>query len=164
MNIILKNNYLYISEFKLKCAIGKGGTNSNKIEGDETTPKGRFYLDKLLYRKDRVKKIEFCNDSKIIRSNYGWCDDIKSNYYNKLVKINNKTNFKYEKLFRNDSKYNYIIPIKYNYLKPKKNKGSAIFIHLTKDYKPTKGCIALSEKDFLIFCKLVNKRTKIIIN
>ena len=39
--------------------------------------------------------------------------------------------------------------------------GSAIFIHLTKNYKPTAGCIALSKKDFLVLIKLINKNTKI---
>ena len=46
----------------------------------------------------------------------------------------------------------------------KKNKGSAIFIHLTKNYKPTAGCIALKKKDFLIFAKIIRKNSKIIIN
>jgi L,D-peptidoglycan transpeptidase YkuD (ErfK/YbiS/YcfS/YnhG family) len=68
---------------------------------------------------------------------------------------------RYEKLFRNDYKYNYLIPIKYNWVNPKKNKGSAIFIHLTKNYNPTAGCIALSLKDFLILVKLIKKNTKI---
>ena len=45
----------------------------------------------------------------------------------------------------------YIIPIKYNYNKPIKNKGSAIFLHLTKNYKSTAGCIALKKKDFIDF-------------
>jgi len=57
-----------------------------------------------------------------------------------------------------------MIPIKYNYLRPIKFKGSCIFIHLTKDYKPTAGCIALKKKDFLIMLKLINKKTKIQIN
>ena len=69
----------------------------------------------------------------------------------------------YEKIYRKDFKYNYFILIKYNYFKPKKNKGSAIFIHLTKNYKPTAGCIALSKKDFLIFAKIVKKNTSIAI-
>ena len=68
---------------------------------------------------------------------------------------------KYEKLFRNDYKYDYLIPIKYNWRNPKKNRGSAIFIHLTKNYKPTSGCIALSQKDFLILVKLIKKNTNI---
>ena len=48
--------------------------------------------------------------------------------------------------------------------KTKKNKGSAIFIHLTKNYNPTAGCIAISKKDFLILIKLINKNTKISIS
>ena len=49
----------------------------------------------------------------------------------------------------------------YNYNKTKQGKGSAIFIHLTKNYKPTAGCIALSKKDFIILAKIVDKNTKI---
>ena len=40
-------------------------------------------------------------------------------------------------------------------------KGSAIFIHLTNNYKPTAGCIALKKKDFEIMLKLINQKTKI---
>ena len=89
----------------------------------------------------------------------GWCNDINNKLYNKEIKIKKKV--KYEKLFRNDYKYNYFILIKYNWQKPEKNRGSAIFIHLTKKYKPTAGCIALSLKDFLILAKLIKKNTKI---
>ena len=90
----------------------------------------------------------------------GWCNDIKNkNYYNKFININK--NLKHEKLFRNDYKYNLIVPIKYNYKKKVIGKGSCIFLHLTKNYKPTAGCIALKEKDFLILLKLINKKTKI---
>jgi len=32
MNIIVKNNYLYIDEFRLKCAVGTNGVKKNKIE------------------------------------------------------------------------------------------------------------------------------------
>jgi L,D-peptidoglycan transpeptidase YkuD (ErfK/YbiS/YcfS/YnhG family) len=54
-----------------------------------------------------------------------------------------------------------LIPIKYNFKKPITGKGSCIFIHLTKDYKPTTGCVALKKKDFLIMLKLIKKRSKI---
>ena len=90
----------------------------------------------------------------------GWCNDVSNkNKYNKLIKINNK--IRHEKLFRKDYKYDLLIPIKYNYNKPILGKGSCIFIHLTKNYKPTEGCIALKKKDFLIMLKLINKKTKI---
>ena len=54
-----------------------------------------------------------------------------------------------------------MLPIKYNWNKTKLGSGSAIFIHLTKNYKPTAGCIGLSEKDFLILIKLITINTKI---
>jgi len=54
-----------------------------------------------------------------------------------------------------------LVPIKYNFNRPVPNYGSCIFIHLTKDYKPTAGCIALNEKDFLIMLKIIKKNTKI---
>ena len=90
----------------------------------------------------------------------GWCNDV--NYpkkYNKQIKINKKIT--HEKLNRKDSKYDLLIPIKYNFKKPKIDKGSAIFIHLTNNYRPTAGCIALKKNDLLILLKLINKNTKI---
>ena len=92
----------------------------------------------------------------------GWCDDVKSKSYNKLILTN--TNYSHEKLFRKDNKYDLLIPIKYNFKNPVPGKGSCIFLHLTKNYKPTQGCIALIKKDFLIMLKLIKKNTKIIIN
>ena len=82
-------------------------------------------------------------------------------YLRDIFPSNIISKFRYEKLYRNDYKYDYFIPIKYNWKKPKSPKGSAIFIHLTKNYQPTNGCIALSTKDFLILAKLINKNTKI---
>ena len=94
----------------------------------------------------------------------GWCDDPNSKSYNKLIKIKKNLKISHEKLYRKDHKYDFFILIKYNYKNPIKLKGSAIFLHLTKNYLPTKGCVALSEKDFLILAKLINKNTKIKIN
>ena len=89
----------------------------------------------------------------------GWCDDPKNKKYNKLVYI--KKNIKCEKLFRKDNKYYFFIPISYNTKKIIPGKGSAIFIHLTKNYKSTAGCIAIKKNDFLILLKLLEKKTKI---
>ena len=90
----------------------------------------------------------------------GWCDDpLNRNKYNKLIDVRKK--IKCEKLFRKDNKYDLIIPIKYNFLKPISFKGSCIFIHLTKNYNSTAGCIAIKKKDFMIMLKLINKKTKV---
>ena len=89
-----------------------------------------------------------------------WCDDVRfPKKYNRLLKI--KKGIKHEKLKRKDCKYDFLIPIKYNFKKPIVGHGSCIFIHLTKDYKPTAGCIALKEKDFLIMLKLIKRNSKI---
>ena len=90
----------------------------------------------------------------------GWCNDVRfPKKYNKLITVEKK--IKHEKLKRKDHKYDFLIPIKYNFKKPIAGRGSCIFIHLTKDYKPTAGCIALKEKDFLIMIKLIKKNSKI---
>ncbi len=69
-----------------------------------------------------------------------------------------------EKLFRKDHMYDYLIVINYNTTKIIPDKGSAIFIHLTKNYNPTAGCIALKKQDFIILLKLINNKTKIVIS
>lgn len=162
MIIYLKNKQtLKVDDFYFKCSIGKNGISKKKIEGDKKTPKGVFSIENLYFREDKIKNPE-TNLKKIkIKKNMGWCDDIKSNKYNKLIFTNK--NVRFEKLFRNDTKYDMLIPIKYNFKKPIKRLGSCIFIHLTKDYNSTAGCIALSKNDFLIMLKLIDKNTKIAI-
>ena len=161
MSIIVKNkDTLIYDNFMFRCCVGKNGFTNNKMEGDKKTPKGVFKIEYLYFRKDRKDKPQTLLKSVQIKKNMGWCDDINSRkYYNKLIKI--PQNLKHERLFRNDYLYDFFIPIKYNWNNIKLGKGSAIFIHLTKNYKPTAGCIAISKKDFLILIKLINKNTKI---
>ena len=163
-SLILKNKYtLKFDEFYFKCSIGKMGLTLKKTEGDKKTPKGIFKLGGLFYRKDRVKKPYTDLKCNPITKNMGWCNNVcDTKNYNKLINI--KKVSKYEKLFRNDYKYDYFIPIKYNWKKPKSPKGSAIFIHLTKNYQATAGCIALKKNDLLTLLKVIDKKTKIIIN
>ena len=161
MTIFVKNKHtLQIDEFKFKCCIGKKGSTSNKKEGDKKTPKGTFKIENLYFRKDRKEKPLTLIKCIEIKKNMGWCNDIRfPNKYNKLFKI--QKSIKHEKLKRKDCKYDFFIPIKYNFKKPITGKGSCIFIHLTTDYRPTAGCVALKEKDFLIMLKLINKNSKI---
>ena len=164
MLISLKNKHtLQIDDFYFKCCIGKNGTSKKKIEGDLKTPVGTFSLEHLYYRKDRINKPETKLKCIPIQKYMGWCNDIDNpKKYNRLITINNKVS--HEKLFRKDHKYDLLIPIKYNFKKKIVGKGSCIFLHLTRNYAPTAGCIALSEKDFLILLKLINKNSKIKIN
>ena len=155
---VLNKNTLIIDDFRLNCCIGKKGLNSNKKEGDHSTPKGFFNLKKLYFRKDRVG-IPTCKlNKKVITKNMAWSDDLNHKKYNEEIKTRHK-NLK-EHLYRKDHKYDYIISISHNEKKIP-GKGSAIFIHLTDNYKPTAGCVALKKKDFEILLKLIDKKTKI---
>jgi len=159
MLIKLKNkDTLIVDEFKFKCAIGKNGLKKNKIEGDKSTPKGIFGLGKLYYRSDRVTKPETNLNTKKITKNMGWCDIPSNKYYNQ--EVSSLKNINEENFFRKDNKYDYLIVVNYNKNKIK-NRGSAIFIHLTRDYKATNGCIAVNKNDFIILAKLINKKTHI---
>ena len=161
MTILVKNKHtLQVDDFRFRCCIGKKGSTTNKKEGDKKTPKGTFEIENLYFRKDRREKPLTLLKCIEIKRDMGWCNDTRfKRKYNKLFKIKNK--IKHEKLKRNDYKYDFLIPIKYNFKKPITGKGSCIFVHLTRDYKPTAGCIALKEKDFLILVKLIKRNSKI---
>ena len=159
MIIHVKNkNTLIIGDFKLICCVGKNGLTSSKREGDFSTPKGLFKLKKLYFRKDRLGVPRSAINKKNITHNLGWCDDPNHKKYNEEIQIfsrGSKENF-----FRKDHKYDYLITIDHN-KKRIPYKGSAIFIHLTNNYKPTSGCIALKKKDFDILLNLIDKKTRI---
>jgi L,D-peptidoglycan transpeptidase YkuD (ErfK/YbiS/YcfS/YnhG family) len=93
----------------------------------------------------------------------GWCDDPKSHLYNRQIKLPNK--YSHEKLYRNDNLYDLVAVLDYNTNPIIKNKGSAIFIHISKNsYKKTAGCIALKKEDLIKIISLIKKGTKIQIN
>lgn len=161
MIICLKNKHtLKIDDFYFKCCFGENGKSKKKREGDKKTPKGVFKFKKVLYRKDRISGLETKLKLIPIKQNMGWCDDINSKFYNKLIRFpSNKSS---ERLFRKDNIYNIIIVIDFNMSPIIKGKGSAIFIHLaTKNYKPTQGCIALNIKDIRLLLKKYQKKIKL---
>ena len=163
MDIKIKNHLLLYKNYKLKCSIGKSGIVNKKKEGDLATPKGLFKLGLLYYRKDRNKYFKTKLKKKIIKKNMGWCDDVKSKKYNKEIIFPFK--YKAEKLYKKSKIYDLFINIKYNYRPTIKGRGSAIFFHLADaKYKPTKGCIAISKKNFLKILPFIKRETKILIS
>jgi len=162
MNIIIKKHFLLYKGYKLKCSIGKSGLIRSKKEGDLATPKGLFKLGLLYYRKDRIKLIKCSIKKRVIKKNMGWCDDSRSKKYNKEISFPFK--YRAEKLYRKDNTYDIFINIKYNHFPIVKDKGSAIFLHLSdKKYKTTRGCIGIQKKDFLRIISLIDSKTKILI-
>ena len=89
----------------------------------------------------------------------GWCNNPNDSKYNKEFDLNSKK--KGEKLFRKDHIYDVFIPINYNTNPTIPHRGSVIFLHLTQNYKPTAGCIAISIKDFLALAKCIKSSDKI---
>jgi L,D-peptidoglycan transpeptidase YkuD (ErfK/YbiS/YcfS/YnhG family) len=163
MIIVKKSGYLKYKNFKYRCALGKAGVNKKIKEGDGITPKGVFKITKIYYRADKIKIIK-TNIKKIkITKNMGWCDDPVSRFYNQQIKLPSK--FSHEKLYRNDDLYDLIAVMNYNTNPIIKNKGSAIFMHISKkSYKKTEGCIALKKKDLINILTKIKKNTKIKIN
>ena len=145
-----------------ECQIGAGGlkNSTKKVEGDKSTPIGNWYLEKIYYRSDKIIRPKFKkkNILKIdqITKKCGWCDDIRSNVYNKYIKIDNlrSKNINHEKLWREDEAYDLMIVISHNVKPTIKNKGSAIFIHCSfSDNRSTAGCIAVKKKDLVFLLK-----------
>ena len=159
MHILINKNYLTYNKLKLKCVVGKKGIGNKRKEGDLITPKGEFKIKYILYRKDRVK-ISTRLKKKIIKKNMGWCDDPRSNFYNKLVRL--PFAYKHEKLFKKENIYDIILVLNYNMKPIKKNKGSAIFIHVAKkSFKRTEGCVAIKKLNLIKLIKEINPNTKV---
>tara|TARA_B100000989_G_scaffold293367_1_gene270665 strand:+ start:557 stop:1048 length:492 start_codon:yes stop_codon:yes gene_type:complete len=160
MIIKLKNkDTLICDDFEFKCSIGKNGLKRNKYEGDKCTPTGTFSLGPVYYRDDRIAKPDTELKTIKIDKLMGWCDDPSNSNYNRKIKLNKKN--KGEKFYRMDNIYDIVLVVNYNTKKIIKNRGSAIFIHLTNNYKPTEGCIALSLNDIQILLKIIKKKSKI---
>ena len=158
MDIILKKKFIYLKDYKAKCAIGKRGITSKKIEGDKCTPRGRFRLKYVFFRKDRIKKIRSRLKIIPLKKNFGWCDDVNSKLYNKFVKLPYK--YKAEKLYLKEKIYDIIVIIDYNLKQIKKKRGSAIFLNVAKkNYSPTLGCVSVSKNDLIYLLSVINKNT-----
>ena len=155
MHVLIKKNHLVLKDYKIKCAVGKRGISKKKREGDLITPKGIFKIKKVYYRKDRVKNLITKIKKIAIKKDMGWCDDPKSQKYNKSVKFPFK--YKSEKLFRSDNIYDLVIITNWNWPYAVKGRGSAIFIHSwRKEGKPTEGCVALSKYNLIKVAKFID--------
>ena len=158
MHITIKNKFLFFKDYKIKCAVGKRGIGEKKQEGDLITPKGNYKIKCIFFRPDKVKNLSTKLKKRTINKKMGWCDDPKSKDYNKLVRLPFK--FNYEKLYRSDSIYDIFFVLDFNTNPIKKNKGSAIFIHIAKkNFSSTKGCVAIKKSYIKMLAKKISKNT-----
>jgi L,D-peptidoglycan transpeptidase YkuD (ErfK/YbiS/YcfS/YnhG family) len=160
VHILINKKYLIHKNYKVKCAIGKRGIGIKKKEGDLKTPKGKYKIKFILYRKDRIKKIQTKIKRLFLKRNMGWCNDPNSKQYNKLIKL--PSNYNFEKLYKKENVYDIILVLDYNMKPIIKNKGSAIFIHVAKkNYRKTEGCVALKKVHLLKIMKELKKNTQV---
>lgn len=90
----------------------------------------------------------------------GWCNDINTKKYNQLIYL--PSIYNHEKLFKKENVYDLILVLNYNMNPVKKNKGSAIFIHIAKrNYKNTEGCVAIKKKELLRIIRDIKINTKV---
>jgi len=137
---------------KVRCAVGLGGINHKKTEGDAITPIGRFPLRSVMVRADRVSSVPTALPVTVITKTDGWCDDPSAADYNKRIALPHPAN--HEVLWRADAVYDVIVEVGYNDDPVKAGAGSAIFIHVARpDYAPTQGCVALALDDLLDLLK-----------
>ncbi|MGH6893621.1 MAG: L,D-transpeptidase family protein [Dongiaceae bacterium] len=137
-----------LGELGFPCALGRAGLIADKREGDYGTPIGRFAFRRLLYRADRIARIETRLPALHLDPADGWCDDPVDEAYNRPVRLPYKGH--YEKMSREDQLYDLVLIIGHNDAPVVPYAGSAIFVHLAReDWRPTEGCVAFRREDLL---------------
>jgi len=140
-----RENKWIVKQQPIAAGIGKNGfaLPNQKIEGDGKSPTGIFKLGKLFsYEKQTHTLLE----NKQTTEDDKWIDDVDSPDYNKHIV--GPTNAKsYENLLLNTDVYKYCMVIEYNTNPVVKEKGSAIFFHLSKKENSfTAGCVSIKEE------------------
>jgi L,D-peptidoglycan transpeptidase YkuD (ErfK/YbiS/YcfS/YnhG family) len=129
-----------------RVALGRSGIRALKREGDGATPLGRFPIRLVLYRADRAARPRGPFPVHAISAADGWCEDPADRNYNRLVKLSPVSAA--DCLKRDDHLYDLVLVLGHNDKPRVKGKGSAIFVHLTREgLAPTAGCIAMSRRD-----------------
>lgn len=158
--IIVRKNVLTFNDTSYACAIGKNGTTNAKREGDGCTPLGKYSLGKVYFRADKVILPHLKLPKIIIDKKIGWCDDIRSDDYNKVISF--PFEYSAERFYKNDDIYDIVCVIEYNSNPIIKGMGSAIFMHIARDdYSGTQGCIALRKEHLITILSQANLQTQI---
>jgi L,D-peptidoglycan transpeptidase YkuD (ErfK/YbiS/YcfS/YnhG family) len=143
-----------------RCALGAGGVREDKVEGDGATPAGEFPLRHIYYRNDRLVLPKVALPARPIGRHDGWCDDPRSDAYNRLVRVPN--DWSHEKMWRDDGLYDLVVVVGYNDDPPEGEWGSAIFLHIARaDMASTRGCVAFARADLLELAALITKETRL---
>lgn len=161
---VYSDNRLVFNNKAYRVALGRGGIQATKAEGDGATPTGTFPLRQGFYRADRVEKPLSDILFLAIQPDDGWCDDPAiENNYNRLIKHPFPGSAEY--LWRDDHRYDLILVPGHNDSPPIPGLGSAIFIHIAReDYGATEGCIALCQTDLSEIISIITLDSRLIVH
>jgi L,D-peptidoglycan transpeptidase YkuD (ErfK/YbiS/YcfS/YnhG family) len=153
---------LKIGQSYFPCLIGKNGKTFRKREGDGKSPIGKWKIEQLYFRPDKMGRPKTALKCAPLKPNDGWCDAPSHGQYNKRVKLPFAQS--HEKLWRGDKAYDLVATTNHNQHPRIKGGGSAIFWHvINQGAKGTEGCIALSEKHLRAVLSRCSKNTYVII-
>ena len=125
------------------CAIGRSGISVLKREGDGATPAGTHRIVAGYFRRDRMVPRREYAWLRPMPENLGWCDAPVDTNYNRPVRLPYPAS--HEIMQRSDRQYDVCLVLDWNLCTRSRNRGSAIFLHLTREEGgPTQGCVAVS--------------------
>ncbi len=131
---------------QMRCALGRSGIATRKIEGDGATPAAIMPMRRVLYRPDRAPVPATKLSVAAIAPADGWCDDPADPDYNRAVTLPHRA--RCETLWRDDALYDLVCVLGWNDDPAVPGAGSAIFLHVARpDFGPTEGCVALTRED-----------------
>lgn len=150
--------FLRLGSSVVGCVLGPAGAVWRKKEGDSATPRGLFSILFGRYRTDRVSRPASPQILKATRRNDIWCDDRTSFRYNRLGAAPVK--YGHERLWLESGVYDIVLVLDYNYHPRRLGAGSAIFFHLTENFSPTAGCLAVRLVDMRKILYQISKSAK----
>jgi L,D-peptidoglycan transpeptidase YkuD (ErfK/YbiS/YcfS/YnhG family) len=144
-------------------ALGRGGIQANKREGDGGTPRGRFRPLRLWWRADRSPRPQTQLPTRPISPADAWCEDPRDRRYNHAFR--RSANEPGDRLWRTDRLYDIIVEIDHNTRPRVAGRGSAVFVHVARPgFAPTAGCIALRPRDLRLLASRLGRKSRIVIH
>ena len=128
--------WLTAGPLALPVALGRGGIQANKREGDGGTPRGTFRPRRVWWRADRAARPRTLLPVRRIRGNDGWCEDPRDRHYNQPVRL--MPDHPGDRLKRADHLYDLIVELDHNTRPRIAGRGSAVFVHVARPgFAPT---------------------------
>jgi L,D-peptidoglycan transpeptidase YkuD (ErfK/YbiS/YcfS/YnhG family) len=151
---------LVMGAMRFRCVLGKKGISFAKTEGDQKTPHAVMQFIKIYYRADRVPRPRTHLPVSQIKPCDGWCDAPQNRNYNRRIRLPYPAS--HEQMWRTDSVYDYVVDLNWNRFPRRKNKGSAIFFHLSRgEEQGTAGCIAITNPQMQRVLAACGRTTKL---